>query len=73
MYWADHPPPHFHAFYAGHIAVIDILKLELTEGSLPRGARLLVLQWAQEHQSELLEAFDLCSRQIPPNKIAPLP
>jgi hypothetical protein len=73
MYWADHPPPHFHAFYAGHIAVIDILKLELTEGSLPRGARLLVLQRAQEHQSELLEAFDLCSRQIPPNKIAPLP
>jgi len=53
--------------------VIDILKLELTEGSLPRGARLLVLQWAQEHQSELLEAFELCSRQIPPNKIAPLP
>ena len=20
MYWLDHPPPHFHAAYAGHVA-----------------------------------------------------
>jgi hypothetical protein len=73
MYWSDHPPPHFHAFYAGVIAVVDIEQVEIIEGQFPRGARWLVLEWTKEHQAELMEAWDLCSRQIPPQKIAPLP
>lgn len=24
MFWADHAPPHFHALYAEHEAIIDI-------------------------------------------------
>ncbi len=27
MYWEDHNPPHFHAFYAGEQALIDIVTL----------------------------------------------
>jgi len=73
MYWTDHPPPHFHAFYSGYIAVVDIAQLELTEGNLPRGARMLVLQWAKEHQAELMEAWELCSNKIAPPRIQPLP
>lgn len=73
MYWGDHPPPHFHAFYAGALAVFDIQQLEFTHGELPRGARLLVLQWAKEHQAERMEAFDQCSKYLPPAKIQPLP
>jgi hypothetical protein len=73
MFWSDHPPPHFHVSYAGHLASIDIVTFEFIAGTLPRGARLLVLQWAEEHQQELLEAFDLCSRHVPPQRIAPLP
>jgi len=73
MYWKDHPPPHFHVFYAGHLAVVDIRRVEIVEGILPRGAWSLVLLWTQEHQQELLEAFELCQKLIPPSKITPLP
>lgn len=27
MYWLDHPPPHFHAAYAGRVAQIEIESL----------------------------------------------
>ena len=44
MYFGDHPPPHFHAIYGGHKAVIDIETLALIEGELPPRARGLVIE-----------------------------
>ena len=44
MYFGDHPPPHFHAIYGGHKAVIDIETLVLIEGELPPRARGLVIE-----------------------------
>jgi hypothetical protein len=44
MYYADHPPPHFHAIYAGQKAVIDIESLALIDGQLPPRARGLVIE-----------------------------
>ena len=73
MYWSDHPPPHFHAWFAGALIAVDIERLEVLHGQFPRGARLLVLEWAREHQAELMEAWRLCSTQTQPQKIAPLP
>ena len=40
--------------------------------SAPRRALALILEWAQEHRSELLEDWDLCARNQHPNKILPL-
>lgn len=34
MYWRDHPPPHFHAAYSGHVAAIAIETLEVIDGWL---------------------------------------
>jgi hypothetical protein len=42
MYWQDHPPPHLHALYAEHEALIDILTLETIQGGLPRRARAVM-------------------------------
>ncbi|MEP7354410.1 MAG: DUF4160 domain-containing protein [Acidobacteriota bacterium] len=53
MYYDDHPPPHFHAIYGEHEAKIVIETLELFEGTLPRRALGLVLDWAELHQQEL--------------------
>jgi hypothetical protein len=39
MYYSDHPPPHFHARYAGDEATIVISSGELLAGSLPGRAR----------------------------------
>lgn len=72
MYWNEHAPPHFHAKYGEHNAVIDIQKLEVMDGILPNRAKKLVLEWAELHQSELLANWDLCRAEQQPNKIAPL-
>jgi hypothetical protein len=55
MYFDDHNPPHFHANYAEHQAIIDIEKLELWSGYLPPRALGLVVEWAAIHQTELMD------------------
>jgi hypothetical protein len=72
MFWQDHGPPHFHALYAEHEALIDIGTLEVIQGGMPRRALALVLEWAQEHREELREDWELCARRQPPKKIEPL-
>jgi hypothetical protein len=54
MFWADHAPPHFHALYAEHEALINIKTLEILKGELPKRALALVLEWASEHRVELI-------------------
>jgi hypothetical protein len=72
MFWREHGPPHFHALYAEYEILIDIRTLEVLEGEMPRRAMGLVLEWAQEHRAELMENWNLCSRNQPPKKISPL-
>ncbi|MBK4738835.1 DUF4160 domain-containing protein [Noviherbaspirillum pedocola] len=55
MFWNDHAPPHFHALYAEHEALIDIRTLEVIEGAVPRRALSLILEWAEQHRMELME------------------
>lgn len=72
MFWDEHAPPHFHAPYAEHEALVDIRTLEAIEGRLPRRALVLMLEWAQEHRAKLMEDWDLCARRQSPKKIPPL-
>ena len=72
MYYDDHPPPHFHAYYGEFAAKITIESLELPEGQLPRRALALVLEWAAEHRDELRESWQLADQHEPLNAIAPL-
>ena len=72
IYYGDHSPPHFHALYAGAVAKIAIDTLQIIDGSLPKRALGLVLDWAAAHQSELREAFDRAAALQAPGKIAPL-
>ena len=72
MFYRDHSPPHFHVRYAEYKAVIDLKKLLLIEGELPRRALELVLDWAELHQIELMEDWMLCQALKAPKPIAPL-
>lgn len=72
MYWDEHNPPHFHVRYGDDRAVINIKSLELMEGSLSRRALNMILDWAELHQQQLLEDWDLCQQSLLPNKIEPL-
>jgi len=72
MFWQDHAPPHFHALYAEHEALIDIRTLKAMQGGLPPRALALVLEWARDHQAELTGDWRLCTIKQSPKKIAPL-
>jgi hypothetical protein len=52
--------------------LIDIRTLEILEGDMPRRALALILEWAQQHRAELMEDWELCTRNQPLNKIQPL-
>ena len=71
-YYGDHAPPHFHAVYAGNVAKIAIDTLQIIDGSLPKRALGLILDWATIHQRELREAFERAAALEVPGKIAPL-
>ena len=72
MFFNEHAPPHFHVEYAEYKASVNIQKLELMEGKLSRRAQELVLDWAELHQKELLEDWELCRQHQEPQKIEPL-
>ncbi|WP_234730082.1 DUF4160 domain-containing protein [Acidocella facilis] len=73
MFWDDHAPPHFHVRYAEYRALIDIQTLEVIRGSLPKRAMAMVVEWAQQHQDELKEDWELCVQKQSPKPIDPLP
>lgn len=72
MYFNDHAPPHFHVEYAEFKATVEIHSLVIPTGKLPRRAQMLVLDWAELHQAELLEDWQLCMNKQQPRQIAPL-
>lgn len=73
MYFADHPPPHFHAVYSGEEAVIGIESGDVLRGSLPERALRLVREWALIHRAELLANWERAQVPEQPLPIDPLP
>lgn len=53
-------------------ATVDIQALTVSSGQLPRRAQELVLDWAELHQQELLEDWQLCMDKQQPKQIEPL-
>jgi len=72
MFFDDHSPPHFHAFYGEDQALIDIRHLSSFAGGLPPRALGLVIEWATLHQQELLDNWHRAEGQEPLEKIEPL-
>jgi hypothetical protein len=72
LYYDDHEPPHFHAEYGGDEIVVGITTLGILRGKLPPRAMGLVLEWASQHQAELLAVWQLARARAPLMKIDPL-
>ena len=72
MYYDEHAPPHFHAYYGEHNAAIRIDTLEVVEGRLPKRAMALVLEWAAQHREELGENWRLAQQHRTLHSIDPL-
>jgi Domain of unknown function (DUF4160) len=71
MFYRDHGPPHFHAFYGGYRITVEI-ETGIVSGRFPTRAQSHVLEWRQIHRAELLEDWRLAGERRPMNKIDPL-
>ena len=72
IFYGDHNPPHFHARYGSHKAVISMKDFTLLEGYLPPRALSLVMEWAPQRQNELIKDWELAQHNQPLIKIDPL-
>jgi hypothetical protein len=72
MYFNDHNPPHFHAFYGGEEALIEINTRAVFAGRLPPRALGLVAEWASLRQEELRRDWERARNLEPLEQIAPL-
>ncbi len=72
MYFTDHPEPHFHVRYNGKWVKISIANLSVISGAIPTTALKLVIEWANLHKDELMDAWNKAVIGVRPNKIPPL-
>jgi hypothetical protein len=72
MYYNDHEPPHFHARYGEHRALIALESLRVIDGALPSRVLGLVLEWAAVHRDELVADWARARAKEPLLPIAPL-
>lgn len=72
IFFSDHDPPHLHADYGGHEALIEIETLAILRGELPRRALAMVLEWGVIHREELRRNWLLARSGKPVEPITPL-
>jgi hypothetical protein len=72
MYYDDHLPPHFHAYYEDSEVQISISTLAVLKGSFPPRALGLVIEWAFQYRDELKMNWELAEKHFPLKKIKPL-
>jgi len=63
---------HFHASYGDSELVVGIAPLRIIQGNAPSRVRRMVLEWAAQHQQELLEAWNHLQVSQRPASIEPL-
>ena len=69
MFFNDHAPPHFHAYYGGNQAQVAIATGQILRGTLPLKQRRLVEQWALRYNESLMAAWALASVDRPFERI----
>ncbi len=71
MYFADHAPAHFHAWYGNYKITVSI-KDGVVKGEMPARALRMILEWLDLHREELMENWERACKGEPLNKIDPL-
>jgi len=72
MNWNDHNPPHFDVEYGNYKASVLIQEGIISAGYLPKRQLKLVLAWAEIHNDELMQNWELSKDNKPLNRINPL-
>ncbi len=67
-----HHVPHFHAYYQNEVGIYSLDPIELIAGALPKRQHRLVEAWAELHQAELVNDWQLLQDGRKPIPILPL-
>lgn len=71
IYYEEHNPPHFHAYYQGYRGVFDF-NGDIISGEVPTKQGKLICAWTQLHQDELEANWMLAEAKEELIKIEPL-
>jgi hypothetical protein len=71
MFWNDHAPAHFHAYYGDYEIEVTVEGGVVT-GHFPKRALRAVLEWLDQHQDELMEDWRRAKEKEPLLPIPPL-
>ena len=72
MHHSDHVPPYCHARYGQDQATVAVRGFSVLDGQLPPRVLGLVVEWAAQHEDELLADRPRARRQLPLVPVAPL-
>ncbi len=72
MFYNEHNPLHFHARYGEYKVEIEIRTLSGLAGKFPPRALGLLIEWATQHQEELMSDWQLARQNAELHRIAPL-
>ena len=72
MFHQDHQPPHFHAEHGEDQMIVAIETLAVIAGRLRPRAMGMVMEWASQHQGDLLRVWEQARRLEQLDSIAPL-
>lgn len=69
MFFNDHAPAHFHAYFGAQEAKFDIETGEMIGGRLSGPQRRLVQKWISMYRSELRAAWTAVRTDVTPERI----
>ncbi len=69
MYYDEHNPPHFHAFYQDFEAMFEIGTGIRIAGKFPPKGEKIIREWAKEYKENLLEVWNLMRTEKPFKKV----
>ena len=72
MYFDDHAPAHFHAYYAETTGRVGLSPIGVIDGNLPPRVLSLIVEWANLHEAQLAEDWRRLRDHQPAIPIAPL-
>lgn len=55
---SEHNPPHIHVFYGSCVSAIEIKTGNVLDGFLPMKILVMVKEWINNHEVELLKIWD---------------
>ena len=63
IYYDEHSPPHFHAYYQSFEASYSIENNKRIKGRMPTNLEKVIIKWSKKYQKELANNWNLAKNR----------